>query len=134
MEKNLDGLVQSVERKYVLKKQAVSSEMQELEALEAKLKETEEKLKEKQASPAANKVNDSVMQQRDPPPAFRGQPPGVSTTSTPVTTNEGARNTVNQAPSTSTMSFWRPSMPGTLPETPGDSRQNSYLGGHQGNS
>ncbi|KAL9038990.1 MAG: hypothetical protein Q9180_002798 [Flavoplaca navasiana] len=130
MDKNLDGLVQSVERK----KQAVSSDMQELEALEAKLKETEEKLKEKQASPAANKVNDSVMQQRDPPPAFHGQSPRVSTTSTPVTTDEGPRNSVNQAPSTSTMSFWRPSMPGTLPETPGDSRQSSYLGSHQGNS
>ncbi|KAI4274912.1 MAG: hypothetical protein LQ337_003578 [Flavoplaca oasis] len=133
MDKNLDGLVQSVERKYVLKKQEVSSEIQELEALETKLKETEERLKEKQASPAANKVNDKVMQQRVPPPAFHGQSPEVSTTSTLATTDEAARSSVNQTPSTSTMSFWRPPMPGTLPETPGDSRQNSYLGGHQGN-
>ncbi|KAI4272817.1 MAG: hypothetical protein L6R38_006505 [Xanthoria sp. 2 TBL-2021] len=130
VDKNLDGLVQSVERK----KQEVSSEIQELEALEAKLKETEEKLKEKQASPAANRVSDNGIQQQTPPPAYRAQAQENSTASGPATVDEGTGSSVDQAPSTSTMSYWRPPMPGALPETPGESPQNSYLGGRQGGS
>ena len=98
------------------------------------MKETEEKLKEKQASPVTNRVNDSAIQQRDPPPAFNGQSSEVFTTPNQATTNEGVGSSVNEAPSASTMSYWRPPMPGALPETPGDSRQNSYLGGQQGNA
>ncbi|KAL8852164.1 MAG: hypothetical protein Q9221_002988 [Calogaya cf. arnoldii] len=131
MDKNLDGLAQSVERK----KQEVSSEIQELEALEAKLKETEERLKEKQASPAANRVNVSGIQQQAPPPAYRAQAQETSTTtSDPATVQEGTGSSVNQAPAPSTMSYWRPPMPGAMPETPGDSRQNSYMGGRQSSS
>ncbi|KAI4226464.1 MAG: hypothetical protein LQ349_006872 [Xanthoria aureola] len=131
MDKNLDGLVQSVERK----KQEVSSEIQELEALEAKLRETEERLKEKQASPAATRVNDSGTQQQAPPPADRAHhAQATSMVSESATVDQGTGSSVDQAPSASTMSYWRPPMPGALPDTPGDSRQNSYLGGHQGSS
>ncbi|KAL8651540.1 MAG: hypothetical protein Q9226_004663 [Calogaya cf. arnoldii] len=130
MDKNLDGLAQSVERK----KQEVSSEIQELEALEAKLKETEEKLKEKQASPAANRVNDGGIQQQAPPPAYRAQAQETTTTLDPATVHEGTGSSVDQTPSASTLSYWRPPMPGAMPETPGDSRQNSYMGGRQSSS
>ncbi|KAI4259817.1 MAG: hypothetical protein L6R42_004388 [Xanthoria sp. 1 TBL-2021] len=130
MDKNLDGLAQSVERK----KQEVYSEIQELEALESKLKETEEKLKEKQASPAANRVSDNGIQQQAPPPAYRAQAQENSAVSGPATVDEGSGSSVDQAPSASTMSYWRPPMPGALPETPDESRQNSYLGGRQGGS
>ncbi|KAL8772485.1 MAG: hypothetical protein Q9209_002437 [Squamulea sp. 1 TL-2023] len=129
MDKNLDGLVQSVEQK----KQAVSSEIEELVALEAKLKETEEKLKQKQASPAANKVNDGSQQQQIPPPTYGSQARINISAPNTTTSEEGTGISASQAPAASTMSFWRPPMPGALPETPGDSRQNSYLGGGQNN-
>ncbi|KAA6415038.1 MAG: hypothetical protein FRX48_01789 [Lasallia pustulata] len=45
IDSNLAGLAQSVEQK----KQAVSSQSQELEALEARIRETEERLKQKQS-------------------------------------------------------------------------------------
>ncbi|KAL8777855.1 MAG: hypothetical protein Q9213_007674 [Squamulea squamosa] len=129
MDKNLDGLVQSVEQK----KQAVSSEIEELVALEAKLKETEEKLKQKQASPAASKVNDGGQQQQIPPPTYDSQAHINPSASHTATSEEGTGTSASQAPAASTMSYWRPPMPGALPETPGDSRQNSYLGGSQNN-
>ncbi|KAL8749468.1 MAG: hypothetical protein Q9184_006801 [Pyrenodesmia sp. 2 TL-2023] len=123
MDKSLDGLVQSVEQK----KQAVSSQTQELEALEAKLKETEERLKEKQSSPASKtKANASKEQQNQPvaytdiqaSPAYSDMHPA----------ERPSKASSEQAPSAGTMSYWRPPMPGTMPETPGDSRQKSYLG------
>ncbi|KAL8672743.1 MAG: hypothetical protein Q9168_002797 [Polycauliona sp. 1 TL-2023] len=125
-DKSLDGLVQSVERK----KQEVSSELQELEVLEAKLKATEEKLKEKQTSPAANRVKaDAMQQQQSPQTANRAQTPEATTSSNAATAMEPTGSSANQAPSASTMSYWRPPMPGALPETPGDAHQKSYLGG-----
>ncbi|CAD6583438.1 MAG: hypothetical protein ASARMPRED_001322 [Alectoria sarmentosa] len=45
MDRNLDGLVQSVQ----LKKEAVNSQNQELQALEARLRDTEQRLKEQQS-------------------------------------------------------------------------------------
>ncbi|KAL8915080.1 MAG: hypothetical protein Q9171_000383 [Xanthocarpia ochracea] len=129
-EKDLDGLAQSVEQK----KQEVSSEIQELVALEAKLRETEERLKEKQASPAANKINDSAVEQQLPPPTYGGHAQSTPTTSDPAKLDQGTGGSADQAPTASTMSYWRPPMPGALPETPGDSRQNSYLGNSQNNA
>ncbi|KAL8933064.1 MAG: hypothetical protein Q9216_006540 [Gyalolechia sp. 2 TL-2023] len=115
IDKNIDGLVQSVEQK----KQALSSQSQELEAIEAKLRETEARLKEKQSTPTAKRRDDT------------GQ--GSQSHSTPIVPNASStKNTLgstsDQAPSASTMSYWRPPMPGTLPETPADARQNSYMG------
>ncbi|KAL8676559.1 MAG: hypothetical protein Q9186_006939 [Xanthomendoza sp. 1 TL-2023] len=125
VDKKLDGLVQSVEQKYVAWKQAVSSQTQELEALEAKLRETEERLREKQVSSAGKTTNNTGHQQQAPQR-------NLGASESPVENRETERMT-DQAPSASTMSYWRPPMPGALPETPGDSRQNSYLGGGQSN-
>lgn len=98
--------------------------------MEAKLRETEERLKEKQASPAATRV-----QQQAPPAADRAHhAQATSITSESATVDQGTGSSVDQAPSASTMSYWRPPMPGALPETPGDSRQNSYLGDRQDTS
>ncbi|KAI4177387.1 MAG: hypothetical protein LQ343_000367 [Gyalolechia ehrenbergii] len=124
IDKNLDGLVQSVEQK----KQALSSQSQELEAIEAKLRETEERLREKQSSPTA-KGKDHTGPERQPLPT--GQ--GPQTQSNPMAPNMSFTkstlgSTSDQPPSASTMSYWRPQMPGALPETPGDARQNSYMG------
>ncbi|KAL8802859.1 MAG: hypothetical protein Q9182_003546 [Xanthomendoza sp. 2 TL-2023] len=129
VDKKLDGLVQSVEQKYGAPKQAVSSQTQELEALEAKLRETEEKLREKQLSPARKTVNNTGQPQQ----ASGAQPQSNLAASETYVENGQTGRVAGQAPSASTMSYWRPPMPGALPETPGDSRQNSYLGGGQSN-
>ncbi|KAL8708389.1 MAG: hypothetical protein Q9225_007607 [Loekoesia sp. 1 TL-2023] len=129
MDKNLDGLVQSVEQK----KQAVSSQSQELEALEAKLRETEKRLKEKQSSPTAKRRNDSGYE-RQPLPADHGPQKYTNPIATKTSSTERTiKSTSGQPPSASTMSYWRPQMPGTLRETPDDSRQNSYMGGRPDN-
>ncbi|KAI4241830.1 MAG: hypothetical protein L6R40_004376 [Gallowayella cf. fulva] len=130
IDKKLDGLVQSVEQK----KQAVSSQSQELEALEAKLRETEEKLKEKQISPPGKATNDTRHTQQAPSLAY-GAPSQKNPPASEVTavTTEAARS-AGQAPSENTMSYWRPPMPGALPETPDESRQNSYLGAGRDNT
>ncbi|KAL8800063.1 MAG: hypothetical protein Q9223_007439 [Gallowayella weberi] len=126
VDKNLDGLVQSVEQK----KQAVSSQTQELEALEAKLRETEEKLREKQVSPAGKTINNTGQPQQASAAQIQRN---LEASETSAENGETGR-VAGRAPSASTMSYWRPPMPGALPETPGDSRQNSYLGGGQSNS
>ncbi|KAI4117979.1 MAG: hypothetical protein LQ345_001870 [Seirophora villosa] len=123
MDKKLDGLVQSVEQK----KQAVSSQSQELEALEAKLRATEQRLKEKQSTATAMTSDGTGQEQQTLSAASKSQ--GQSGLTAPDTYGSAMplRNTSDQAPSASTMSYWRPQMPGTLPETPGDSRHDSYL-------
>ncbi|KAL8792349.1 MAG: hypothetical protein Q9195_005052 [Heterodermia aff. obscurata] len=71
----LEGLLQSVEEK----KQAVTSQSQELEALEAKLRETEARLNQKKkqsrtSSPSGGIGETSLAQRRKPvPSAFVGQ-------------------------------------------------------------
>ncbi|MCJ1230505.1 hypothetical protein MMC12_007179 [Toensbergia leucococca] len=54
-DRNLDGLVQSVEQK----KKAVSSQTRELEAIEARLRETEERLKQSQPRIPGNEHGNS---------------------------------------------------------------------------
>ncbi|KAL9576671.1 MAG: hypothetical protein Q9212_006910 [Teloschistes hypoglaucus] len=117
MDKKLDGLVQSVEQK----KQAVSSRSQELEALDAKLKETEERLKQKQLDPIGKRESYPGDEQQ-PPSASHAIPHQGSAF------DRSTDSTARPAPSASTMSFWRPPMPGAMPETPGDVQQESYLG------
>ena len=90
MDSKLDGLVQSVEQKYYPmkkrhrqrltepRKQAVSSQNAELEALEAKLRETEERLKEQRSrtsSPAGRAAGIANSPHRRKPlgKAFDGQ-------------------------------------------------------------
>ncbi|KAI4094250.1 MAG: hypothetical protein LQ344_002329 [Seirophora lacunosa] len=123
MDKKLDGLVQSVEQK----KQAVSSQSQELEALEAKLRATEERLKEKQSSATAMTSDATGQEQQALSAASKSQGQSGLTAPDTYASAMPLKNTSDQAPSASTMSYWRPQMPGTLPETPGDSRHDSYL-------
>ncbi|KAL8834437.1 MAG: hypothetical protein Q9170_003759 [Blastenia crenularia] len=129
MDKKLDGLVQSVEQK----KQAVSSQSQELEAIEAKLKETEERLKEKQASPTKQRRNPTGNEPHRLP-GNASQSDGNPIASNTPFINDSTQRTSGPAPSASTMSHWKPPMPGALPETPGDSQQNSYMANRPDNS
>ena len=118
------------------RKQAVSSQNQELEALEARLRETEERLREKQSGSTGRNGNNTP---------HRRQPLGntfdirnTTTQNSPVATQPASGNPTtridsDQRPSPATMGYWKPQMPGTLPDTPGDSRQNSYLGHERSN-
>lgn len=109
------------------RKQAVSSQSQELEALDAKLKETEERLKQKQSSPIGKRGNNpSTGQQPQSTSSLPNQSPAEFSNVKPF--DRPTDSTARQAPSASTMSFWKPSMPGAMPETPGDLQQESYLG------
>ncbi|KAL8976671.1 MAG: hypothetical protein Q9177_006802 [Variospora cf. flavescens] len=123
MDKNLDGLVQSVEQK----KQAVSSQSQELEALEAKLRATEKRLREKQSSATAMRSDGTSNEQPAFSAASISQDQRDLTAANAYRTPVSFKNASAQAPSASTMSYWRPQMPGTFAETPGDTRQNSYM-------
>ena len=111
----------------VHRKQAVSSQSQELEALEAKLKETEERLKEKQSSPVAKRRDETGYQQQPLPANHGSQNQDDAMTSYAPSNEPAMESTSDQRPSPSTMSYWRPQMPGALPETPSESRQNSYI-------
>lgn len=104
-----------------LRKQAVTSQSQELEALEAKLKETEERLKQRQSSPAAKAVggsNSSNSPHRRKPigDAFSGQENDrlQPSTSSPLGTQPPASSSV----SPSTMSHWYVSCGGFSPHSP----------------
>ncbi|KAL8932236.1 MAG: hypothetical protein Q9211_006436 [Gyalolechia sp. 1 TL-2023] len=123
-DKNLDGLVQSVEQK----KQALSSQSQELEAIEAKLRETEERLREKQSGPASKRTGDTGLMQQPLPTGEAPQSHSTPIAATTSPTKSTLGSSSDQLPSSSTMSYWRPPMPGALPDTPGDARQNSYMG------
>ncbi|KAL8872208.1 MAG: hypothetical protein Q9174_002123, partial [Haloplaca sp. 1 TL-2023] len=100
-------------------KQVVSSQSQELEALEAKLRETEARLKEKQSSPSGKGASATGS----------GRQPALAS---PNARSQGSSAPVNSpsskdSPSASTMSYWKPQMPGTMPDTPGDSRKEGYM-------
>ncbi|KAL9601472.1 MAG: hypothetical protein Q9179_002864 [Wetmoreana sp. 5 TL-2023] len=127
MDKNLDGLVQSVEQK----KQAVSSQSQELEALEARLRETEEKLKEKQSSPTGKGTTVTGRQRQTVAASHSTQDQAEPTTSGMDPFDRPLERSGRQAPSQSTMSYW---MPGALPETPGDPGQNNYMASGRNNA
>lgn len=116
IDKDLDG------------KQALSSQSQELEAIEAKLRETEERFKEKQSSPEAKRKIHAGPERQSVSTGEISQ--SHSTSVTPMTSSKEnpSGSPASQAPSASTMSYWRPSMPGTFAETPGEGRQNSYMG------
>ncbi|KAL8737147.1 MAG: hypothetical protein Q9181_001965 [Wetmoreana brouardii] len=130
MDKNLDGLVQAVEQK----KQAVSSQSQELEALEARLRETEEKLKEKQSSPIGKGTSITGHQRQTVAASHSNQGQAEPTTSGIDPFDRPKESSGRQAPSQSTMSYWRPQMPGALPETPGDPGQDSYMASGRNNA
>lgn len=116
------------------RKQAVSSQSQELAALEAKLRETEQRLKEEQSSPAAKRKDDTGHEQQSLPGTYESASHGSHAAPDTHPVEKPLQASADQAPSTSTMSYWRPQMPGALPETPSDSRQNSYLGGDENNT
>ncbi|CAF9935781.1 MAG: hypothetical protein ALECFALPRED_006550 [Alectoria fallacina] len=107
MDRNLDGLVQSVQ----LKKEAVNSQTQELQALEARLRDTEQRLREQQSrdpSPAGKNDGTNSSDRRQPlGNTFSGQ----ENNGRPESSTTGPRAT--QAPPSqsmwaSTMSHWRP--------------------------
>ncbi|CAF9936558.1 hypothetical protein IMSHALPRED_010798 [Imshaugia aleurites] len=130
MDSSLDGLVQSVQ----LKKQAVDSQTQELQALEAQLRDTEERLKERQSrdpsSAGRNNGANSLNRRQALGNTFSGQENGRLEYST--TSPRATQAPTSQSVSASTMSHWRPAQE-TAPETGGgkapftrpDGQQNS---------
>jgi len=116
----IDGGLDNLDRTVFQKKQAVSSHTQELEALEAKLRETEERLKQAKTSPAPFSRKDS--QRRTPIQGtfaeadMAGAPdpnsPLSQVTNVPRRSNPQAeaRKSNDQAPLLS--------MPGAMPGTP----------------
>lgn len=106
MDSSLDGLVQSVQ----LKKEAVDSQTQELQALEARLRDTEERLKERQSrdpSPADTSSGTKPPQSRQPlGNTISGQ---KNDRLEPFTTSpQAAQAQASRSVSASTMSRWRP--------------------------
>lgn len=93
------------------RKQAVNSQSQELQALEARLRETEERLIEQQSrtsSPAGRGANGTSSPHRRQPlsRAFSGQ---ENDRQSPTTHLLPTQASAPQAVSSSTMSRWRPS-------------------------
>ncbi|KAL6717365.1 hypothetical protein ACLMJK_005280 [Lecanora helva] len=130
MDTNLDQLVQSVEQKYVHspslivpfklnrdRKKAVSSQNAELEAIEAKLRQTEERLKEKSrtSSPAGRAVAGTSS-------PHRRQPLGNTFDANANSRQHNSAASPGQAHASGvspiTMSQWRP----TAQETPSGAR------------
>lgn len=124
----------SVLQEYILtycRKQAVSTQSQELEALEAKLRETEERLKQRQsrtASPAGKNAGESNSPHRRKliGDTFSGQENDrlQSSNSSPLATQSPASSSVLA----STMSRWRPS---AQEASPGMSGRTGYGNVHQ---
>lgn len=120
MDSNLEDLAQSVEQKYGMlaaaldpiltrsRKQAVTSQSQELETLEAKLKDTEERLRQRQSLPASKAVDGSNASHRRTPlgDTFSDQKNDRSkaSASSPLATQPPNPSSI----SPSTMSHWRP--------------------------
>ncbi|KAL9611278.1 MAG: hypothetical protein Q9167_004075 [Letrouitia subvulpina] len=128
MDKDLASLEQSIEQK----KQSVSSQNQELEALEARLKETEERLKQKQSGSSGRSAGNNTPHRRQPlGDRFGVEQQGGYQAS--HTQNSDSQQTVqpfklsDKAPSQSTMAYWQPEMPGTLPQTPSEGGQSNYV-------
>ncbi|KAL9067585.1 MAG: hypothetical protein Q9161_006774 [Pseudevernia consocians] len=106
MDSNLDGLVQSVQ----LKKQAVKSQTQELQALEARLRDTEERLKEQQSrdpSPAGRNNGTNSLHMRQPLGNTFGGHENHRLESSTISP-QATQAPTSQSVSASTMSHWRP--------------------------
>lgn len=106
MDSNLDGLVQSVQ----LKKEAVDSQTQELQALEARLRDTEDRLKERQSRDPSlagrNNGTNSINRRQPLNNTFSGQENDRLESST--TSPQATQAPTSQSVSASTMSHWRP--------------------------
>ncbi|KAL9043975.1 MAG: hypothetical protein Q9214_002855 [Letrouitia sp. 1 TL-2023] len=128
MDKDLTSLEQSVEQK----KQSVSSQNQELEALEARLKETEERLKQKQSGSYGRSTGNSTPHRRLPLGDTFGvkQQGGYQASHTQNSDSQQIAQPFKRSdktPSQSTMTYWKPEMPGTLPEMPSEGGQSNYV-------
>ncbi|KAL9134874.1 MAG: hypothetical protein Q9175_003944 [Cornicularia normoerica] len=101
MDSKLDGLVQ---------KEAVNSQTQELQALEARLRDTEERLKERQSrdlsSARRHNGTNSFDRRQSPGNTFSGEENDRLESST--TGLQATQAPTSQSVSASTMSQWRP--------------------------
>lgn len=148
VDRNLKGLVQSVEQKYVsdlypfevlrkslhskvltsVRKQAVDSQNQELEALEARLRDTEERLRQQQSRKSSHTAKISAIKSSHPRqplgPTFSDQ---VDDRANDSATRSLAAQPRRTQPSTSRASSYQmPPMPGALPPTPGVTSSQDY--------
>lgn len=102
------------------RKQAVDSQNQELEALEARLRETEERLRQKQSvnsSPAAKAGANNTSYQTQPLGAtFSGRDGNRSQDAATIPLATQPRRPL---PTFRETSYQTPLMPGALPQTPG---------------
>lgn len=114
------------------RKQSVSSQNQELEALEARLKETEERLKQKQSDSSGRGTGNNTPHRRRQLGDTYGVEQQRDYQASPTQHSDSQQiaqpfKRSDQAPSQNTMAYWKPEMSGTLTETPSESGQNNYV-------
>ncbi|OCK77140.1 hypothetical protein K432DRAFT_407572 [Lepidopterella palustris CBS 459.81] len=126
----IDGGLDTLDRKVHQKKQSVSTHTQELEALEARLRETEERLKQAKSSPPFSRKN---SQRRTPiRGTFAEEDKARSTEPTSPSplakvTSAPRRPTVHtESQNPSDQSTLAP-MPGALPDTPRSYTSREYV-------
>jgi len=128
IDSDLDGLSNSVEQK----KKVVSSASQELEALEARLRETEELLKKRQTgsasrSPAATSGRNSPHRRTPLGAAFSPDAGKESTPPTSPLSRQQPTEAGSRPVPVKESSYNVPPMPGRLPPTPGEGGRNDYV-------
>ncbi|KAF2190596.1 hypothetical protein K469DRAFT_721501 [Zopfia rhizophila CBS 207.26] len=115
----LDGGLDKLDKNVHQKKQAVSSHTQELEALEARLRETEERLKQAKSSPPAARKN---SQRRTP---IRGTLPDEDKAQLGESSSPLAHAQARQRSGADLKTA--KDMPGALPETPASYNSAEYV-------
>ncbi|MCJ1368222.1 hypothetical protein MMC16_007363 [Acarospora aff. strigata] len=141
IDNSLDGLKQSVEKKWAfinilpqiakLRKKAVSSQSQELEALEARLRETEERLKQRRSRTSSPSSSNNARNTSHRRPgigrAFGGR--GSETEPASVTSPLAGHPPISQSPPSTDLSSPHPvlPMPGAMPQTPGETGSGDYV-------
>lgn len=114
------------------RKKAVSTQSQELEALEARLKETEERLKQRQSMtfPSPTGINSRTGYHRRPPIdrtfSIENAENGQRTASSAWAMNSPAMES-SSSETPAQPSYDAPPVPGALPETPSDNTASDYV-------
>ena len=113
------------------RKKAVSSQSQELEALEARLRETEERLKQRRSrnsSPSSSSNGRNTSHRRAPiGRTFSGQ--GGEAEQAAVTSPLATQppSTQSRPPTAQSPSYSIPSIPGAMPQTPAEMVSSDYV-------
>jgi len=126
---NIDGGLDTLDRTVLQKKQAVSSHTQELEALEAKLRETEERLKQAKTSPSSFSRKNSQRRTPIQGTFAEADKARTSDSNSPLSqvTNIPRRPNPQAESQKSNDQSPLPPMPGAMPETPRSYTSRDYV-------